>query len=1400
MAEIPQMTWAEIQAAGGGTVVSHPEQSPQVEKMTWDEIQKAGGKPVEPVAPSPMDALEAQGIGHSTADRAPATIGPASGQAMAAPTPAYQALPINPEMGYVPNARMIHAAESTPVGELMNALPGGHTPTPAPEDFKQTVIDTVTGLPQYVAAGAVGGLPGVVGLSGVQGGLAEHNKGGTVEESLLKGVESGALMAGSGLAAGAAGKLVEGPIAKALASATAGATTMTAGSQATQVGEYILKHQQELAALPLGQSLQQIRDNVPSLGDMSLDALKNFVLFAGMEVPGIVAESGRPAPIREGAAPEPTNIPVTETPPTNIPIRENQNTLKPAEGQELPSAEGQNPNTPDPAVKGMGGATPEEFKPAPHTMAAKNEAIDADRVARGKEPISPSLKQDFPGAFDQAEKVMEEKPDAQDKLLIDLAGEEKPRPLKDYETVMLVQRRVDLHNTLNDYYEKLMISDAAGTKEQSDTLSADILKHETQMDMVDTILKRTGTAWSAGGRIRQAMMAEDYSLATMLAKERAAKGEPLTPEETKAVTDLNERWKQQKPKVNQAEEQAGRQTEIADAEEPIKQAEQEVKKRQVKERIKNKGKAAPDKPAPEQSLEAIRKGLRESNKEEGGISEKNLSRHANDLLEHFIEQGEHGALHLAGLVHEVLKAEVNPNMTLKEASNAISGYGKYKKLDPNATKKEARQTRRELLEIEKQLDALLSGEAKLTGAEREQPTQKARQLIANTREIMKRWGVKPQDPETAIKTALESAKTRTRHAIDDTIHEISTRERLIKERNPVQPDEELTALREQLAALRKDHEEIFGKPGVTDAQRLAAAEKAAERTLADLQRRVAESDLSPKETRTPVTSDKLEALRAKIKHDQEYLRLLKAIQKPKPDWNLVALQRKKVAMTRRAAGLEDRMDRQDFAPRPKRTVALDSEAMQQQAELKKIEEEFKRRVARQKRRSENWLDRFLRRFKTFRMVGVLSWPTVFAHLSGAAIARIAVRPMEAATMSAVRLIPGVKAIANKAPVWGTGFNVKAEKRAIMSAKQGAKDAYDILFKGKDVLHRNFGKDEHLGATKWNENKIDATLEKSEEFTRRAHAAMKAITFRNEFERSMELQIQKGQEQGVDLDNPLVMQQYATLAFKDGERALMLQDNAVVEGFHAAVNRIATTKDPFGTEWEGKLIAALINDQLPIVKIPTNFVSEVFDYILGPYSGALKSVYAHKKVGIENLSQAHAEIISRELAKGFLGNALIALGYFTAKYVGGFRQPGEDRDEGDPEPLQTGPLGKEWTHASIRDAVQFGATINRVQNSYLNSSSLERQGFPMGVFAATIGLIDEVPYIRQMTQLATLAHSRRKDLSFGAEAKNRIPGAIQWTARQLDRDSKGELVDRKAEGFGDQIATGIPGLRQGVPTK
>lgn len=857
-------------------------------------------------------------------------------------------------------------------------------------------------------------------------------------------------------------------------------------------------------------------------------------------------------------------------------------------------------------------------------------------------------------------------------------------------------------------------------------------------------------------------------------------------------------------------------------------------------------------------------GLRDRLKQGDTLSES--KRYVQKLAEQFIRDGVHDRDALIDSVHGVLK-EIDPKITRRATMDAISGYGDFKPVSKDPVKAELSDLKGQMQQLGK-LEDMEKGRAPAkTGIERRPPSAIERRLIQQVEAAKRKGGFVVTDPARQLQSALASTKTRLRNEISDLEFQISTGKKTIPEKGVTPVDTESTALKARRDALKQEYDRIFTKPGLTDAQRLAAAGKSTDRQIAELERQLRTNELFDQSKVQPVTSPELEAKRARLdalKQEREYGRhLVQPAAEPKTELetkaaaldrqiaqvekqlkdgavfsketkkpadtspeladrqqrladlkyerqNLrdqlqpkaepkspeeLARQARKTRLTSRIADLQDRLAKSDFSKAPPREApTLDPEEQARAEKYAGLKREFQEGLLRDELKHRTALEKTQDALVGWRRFNLLSGPITLAKLTSAAAQRIAFSPVEELAGGALsKLVPGV---AKRAPSEG-GFSVSAEVKAISSVwRDSISESAKVLKTGKSRLDTLYGQTGKV--------KSDDVLPPSfRDFFGRLHAALKTPVKIAAWTRSFEKRLAFAERNGLDPHDPAVQLKAGIAAYKDSKRSIFLQDNKVVTAYNRAVQALME-KGPEGKPTPGATLGATaLKFALPIVRVPTNLVAEAFQYATGSVTGSARLANAFRK-GTEHLSEDQADLIMRDLKKGSIGAAVLAVGYFNADKIGGYYQPGEKRDASDVKAGRIRAFGYDvpsyLLHNPLLEVLQIGATIRRVMDSKLRPTDDEKQGVGRAVWASALGLAEHTPFASEGLNLAKLADPAKRADAAGELAKSiLVPRGVSDIAEAMDRRN-GEPVRRKAETIPEHLQSGIPGARESLPAQ
>lgn len=585
----------------------------------------------------------------------------------------------------------------------------------------------------------------------------------------------------------------------------------------------------------------------------------------------------------------------------------------------------------------------------------------------------------------------------------------------------------------------------------------------------------------------------------------------------------------------------------------------------------------------------------------------------------------------------------------------------------------------------------------------------------------------------------------------------------------------------------------------------------------ELQRRINEGDIAAKAAGTKPVPAELAAQRAENAELQKILNQLRNASKPKKTPQERALQSYMTRLASREAELTERIAKRDFTKKVKQETVLTKEAQEAKRRVQKLQDRFDAMELAERMKARYWWEKGFDVAAKFRRFGVLSSPIVFPKLISAGIQRMVSLPLEDLIGDVYRRLPGSSTVARYAPLEGGGFSANKEIRGYTAlVTQGMKDAADVVRTGKSELDIVYG--HRKDPTYTGESNLGSAWL---EYPGRLHGMVKAPVKRANFERALvrlndfySRQIDPATGQRYDITDPAMMMRIGTEAYKAANRSIFLQDNFVaskINGFiseHAAGGHSTVGRKAWATT--GRVL-------LPIIRVPTNIVAETAQYAFGLGIGGTRLLglkvgeVLRKTDSIEYLKKnpEYADLIMRELKKGTIGGAALLIGYFFADSFGGFYDKTKKKDKDEVPPMSfriDGVTIPPWLmHNPLLETLQLGATIRKVQDSFLRKHDTETQGLGNGMLAAAWGLTEEIPFVREMAEIEKFGNPYTRQPWLQAQAASYVvPAAVSWAATKGsiiglgDKDAEGNVIRRQPRGYVEAIKAQIPGLRQQVP--
>lgn len=313
-----------------------------------------------------------------------------------------------------------------------------------------------------------------------------------------------------------------------------------------------------------------------------------------------------------------------------------------------------------------------------------------------------------------------------------------------------------------------------------------------------------------------------------------------------------------------------------------------------------------------------------------------------------------------------------------------------------------------------------------------------------------------------------------------------------------------------------------------------------------------------------------------------------------------------------------------------------------------------------------------------------------------------------------------KGLAEKAPIEGYTYAKSEAKfyREFFSPKKFWKNTMEILREGQTEFSSRMGKMPDIFLTeltipgertglKGKFKKALGIFEKTITVPMNLHMVIKDPLKRATFEASFENGLVWAEKNGLDINDPLVVNSIENMAYKRANYEIFMESNKFSELF----NKQKSVWERSGST--GGAAKFLADFFIPVSTVPTNIVRRLITTSpAGLVRGLAKTEAAYRK-GIENLKPEEADIIMKQLKQGSLGTALWLAGWFGYAYFGGLYSkfdPNKKRMTGDlssdemeiggvmmPHPVQ---------HALPLEVMQLAATARRIYNNYSENAGKE----------------------------------------------------------------------------------------------
>jgi len=471
-------------------------------------------------------------------------------------------------------------------------------------------------------------------------------------------------------------------------------------------------------------------------------------------------------------------------------------------------------------------------------------------------------------------------------------------------------------------------------------------------------------------------------------------------------------------------------------------------------------------------------------------------------------------------------------------------------------------------------------------------------------------------------------------------------------------------------------------------------------------------------------------------------------------------------------------------------------------------------------------DRIIDSILRWQRFAVLSYPTTIVKLAAVVAHQLTLKPLKFG-MQYLASLATPESIKSKQSIWGDPKLSSLAKYYSTFIKNFALANLKEQFKGIDTKELLYGKP--MMYDEWNAAK--GLLE----MPGRSHGYIKSFIKNPEFAFAHEQQINfhlskmaelqkkmdadgisdkekaelKKQYDENDVTNEDVMERINKLSLEHAKWGIMMNENKFVDKFQKF------TKD-------SGITGALVKSELPIVKIPLNYIGRAFATKYGLikavtgskwYGGNLPSAFSLIKNGTKDLTEAQANLLGQTLTLGSIGVSFFALGYMNRNNV-------KVNDDGSVDLFGTH-FSKNLTHSPEFESFFSGAETGK---RYKDKGKDGVAPWLTAFVQSDIDIAKKNPFANMLTygfvpQVATALLSKKDPDEIStkitkAVAKKftdmSVPGFVKQPAQWIDTKEKGihpmgEPIKRTPQGTDLEKAwqtfeLAIPLLRENVPMK
>jgi hypothetical protein len=354
------------------------------------------------------------------------------------------------------------------------------------------------------------------------------------------------------------------------------------------------------------------------------------------------------------------------------------------------------------------------------------------------------------------------------------------------------------------------------------------------------------------------------------------------------------------------------------------------------------------------------------------------------------------------------------------------------------------------------------------------------------------------------------------------------------------------------------------------------------------------------------------------------------------------------------------------------------------------------------------------------------------------------------------------------------------------------DHFKSEFKGQDELDLLYGK------------KRPSVLPWVLEIPGRSHGYIKSFVKHPEFKFAKQQIAEARLKAGIDIYKPEEMLLINQKAYEHANYSILMNNNKVVGMYKDALRSVERNT--------GAVPKFLIESELPIVKVPTNYIARALTYEFGmfkaltgkpmnqkEYPGLIKLAFK----GTKELTTEQAEFLAKNLTKGVFGlSSSVLLGYFLA----GHFKTEKEKDKNKPQKGDVNILGanisKTFLHSPIVEGMFAGAYIkNEIDKQIKNGSEVTAMDYVRNSVKAESDLIQKVPFVQQLKYGFVGQMIFNKQANTEVQITRKALGMITpGFVKEIAKYTSGRPEFIKTETAQEEFYSTFPFLRDKLPTE